>query len=480
MAQPLQQVSVNEAKVRQQVAQALQNAGLLEERWPLLVAVSGGPDSLALLSILCDLREQYPLGLHVAHLDHGLRGLEAKADARYVQEVGHRLGVPVTVEAADVGAFRLRHRLSWEAAAREVRYAFLSRAAKAVGASAVALGHTADDQAETVLLHLLRGTGLGGLRGMLPYTHWQSRYGTQKIAVLRPLLEVNRQKTEAICAAHGLTPRYDSSNLEERFVRNRIRRNLVPLLKKYNPLIQQALVRLARAVSRDLAYIEERLREVWPAVVTSEPWGLRLHRAAFLRLHPALQAHLLRRACQELAGEATTPTFTQVDGALEMARKGAGRSLSLGRGLRFSTGYQELVVGTSPPPPYPPLEETIVPLPGDAQGSGWCVSARLVDAPQVAYEDPYRACFDLATLADQVMLRSRRAGDRFQPLGMEGTKRLKEFMIDTHIPRGWRNSVPLLVGEEGVAWVVGWRIAHWARVTEATQQVVEVAFSRER
>ena len=486
----MRQTSVDDTRLRREVAQALRRLGLLEERAPLLVAVSGGPDSLALLSTLCALREQYPLRLHVAHLNHGLRGPEAEEDARYVQEVGSHLGVPVTVEVADVGAYRLRHRLSWEAAAREVRYSFLSRAARAVEASAVVLGHTADDQAETVLLHLLRGTGIRGLRGMLPFTQWRSRDGTQKIALARPLLEVTRRETEAVCSADGLTPRHDSSNVENRFTRNRIRRELIPLLKRYNPSIQEALVRLAHTVTRDMAYIHEAVQEAWPSIVVPEPWGLRLRRDAFLALHPSLQAHLLRCAWEELKGEATGPTFAHIEGMLGLAgagekvgptKRAADRSLSLGGGLRFYTGRQDLLLATAAPSaPGPSIEETVVPIPGEACTGGWSFTVQPLDAPaQLTTGDPYRAYLDLAALGHRVTVRSRRDGERFQPLGMEGTKKLKEFMIDAHIPRIWRDSVPLLVGERGVAWVIGWRIAHWARVTEATQQAVEVAFRRE-
>ncbi|MCH7706731.1 MAG: tRNA lysidine(34) synthetase TilS, partial [Chloroflexi bacterium] len=160
-------------------------------------------------------------------------------DARYVQETCRLWGVPLTSERAYGAGLRAQYRLSWEAAAREARYDFLARVTATVGASAVALGHTADDQAETVLLHLLRGTGIRGLRGMLPLSRWHSRDGRRDVALVRPLLRVTRQETEAYCASQGLVPRYDSSNLQDRFTRNRIRRYLMPQLKQYNPSIRE-------------------------------------------------------------------------------------------------------------------------------------------------------------------------------------------------------------------------------------------------
>ncbi|MCZ6614850.1 MAG: tRNA lysidine(34) synthetase TilS, partial [Chloroflexi bacterium] len=218
---------------------------------------------------------------------------------------------------------------------------------------------------------------------------------------------------------------------------------------------------------------------------------LRVRRDGFRALHPSLQAHLLRRAWEELAGETADLTSTQVEAMMDLvrgeeggvgpAKKGGGRSLSLGRGVRFHTGYEEITLGRRPASaPLPPMEPALLSLPGEAHIHGWRVTARLVDGPvQVGAGEPYRAHLDVAALGDRVQIRPRRAGDRFQPLGMEGTKRLNEFMIDARIPKNWRDRVPLLEGESGVAWVVGWRIAHWARVTEATGQVVEVIFARE-
>ncbi|MEE8442226.1 MAG: tRNA lysidine(34) synthetase TilS, partial [Dehalococcoidia bacterium] len=434
----------------------------------IVVAVSGGPDSLTLLGLLRTLAQEHPLRLHVAHLNHGLRGSESDEDARYVHETCHRLDVPFTIEEADVAEFRARHRLSWEAAAREVRYGFLSRVAATVGASAVVLGHTADDQAETVLLHLLRGTGIRGLRGMLPLSRWRSRDGTRDVALVRPMLGVTSQETEGYCSSLGLTPRNDSSNLMDRFTRNRIRRRLIPRLQQYNPAVREALARLARTVAQDVAYIDQQVQEVWPSVVAPEPWGVRLRRDTFNGLHPSLQAHLLQRAYAELAGEDSQLNLAQVEGMRRLALKGAGRSLSLGQRLRFFTSYGEMLIARDPPgSPWPPLEERGLSVDGELCTQGWNIRLRLVPAAGFTQDrtshDAFRAFLTRAAVGDGLSVRTRRPGDRFQPLGMEGTKKLKEFMIDARIPRAWRDGVPLVVGKRGIAWVVGWRIAHWAR-----------------
>lgn len=464
---------------------ALGDAGLLRpEGCTVVAAVSGGPDSMTLLGLLCTLAEKHSLRIHAAHLDHGLRGEESEADAKFVDETCRNWGVPVVMERTDVAALRARRRLSWEAAAREARYDFLARVSASVGASAVVLGHTADDQAETVLLHLLRGTGLRGLQGMLSLSRWRGRDGAPDVALSRPLLRVTRQETEAYCAEHQIVPRQDSSNRDERFTRNRIRMSLIPQLRRYNPAVREALTRLSQTAARDMAYIDEQVREAWSQVVAQEPWGLRLDRGAFNSIHPSIQAHLLQHAYTHLAGDGEQMSLVQVEEARRLAAQGAGRSLSLGHGLRFVTSYEDMVItGRAPELPWPPFEEQYLPVPGSVCTGGWRVVAKEVPVSDLAdhlpSDGPFCVRLSLDVLGNELLLRTRRPGDRFQPLGMDGSKKLKEFLIDAHVPRAWRDGIPLAVGPHGVAWVAGWRIAHWARVTPETRQVVELSLHRE-
>lgn len=320
---------------------------------------------------------------------------------------------------------------------------------------------------------------------MLPLSRWRSRDGASEVVLVRPLLGVARQETEAYCASHGLAPRYDSSNQEQRFTRNRIRHSLMPQLRRYNPAVTQALLRLASTVGQDVAYIDQQVQAVWPSIAIREPWGVRLYRHAFNELHPGLQAHALQRAYAEVAGEAQDLNLAQIEGMRQLSEQGAGRSLSLGHGLRFFTSYQELVVSRkAPDSPWPKLGPMELPdSPGEVCAKGWRISLRRLAASEVAPgqlgDDPFRAYLSGDALGDKLMVRTRKPGDSFQPLGMEGTKKLKDFMIDAHIPQAWREGVPLVVTEKGIAWVVGWRIAQWARVTQEAREVVEITFSRE-
>ena len=462
--------------VKQRVLEFTQKEGLIPGQEILLVGVSGGPDSVCLLHILCQLKESLGVSLHVAHLDHMLRGADSAADASYVSHLAQRLGVAATIEQRDVKAYREEHRLSVEQAAREVRYDFFYEVAQSIGARRIALGHTQDDQVETILMHLVRGTGITGLRGMQPVTAWQ-RGKDDALLVVRPLLEVTRAETEEYCRACNLEPRSDFSNLSSDFLRNRFRYELMPLLRSYNPNVDSALLRTARAAADDLSFIEAQVSEIWGQMVTEQPNGLLLDSKALLSLHPSLQCHLLRRVLGQLLGNLTDIESIHIEKMVEALSKPVGKRLSLPRGLGFHVGYDTCLVtrGTFDTCPFPPLGgEHRLNVPGDTVLPGWRVGASIVPPGERA--EGFRACLDLDEAGSDLAVRSRKHGDRFQPLGMSEPKRLQDFMVDAKIPRWWRDRVPLVCSPDGILWVVGWRIAERARVKDSTRRVLYLEF----
>ena len=484
------------------VAAAISGHGLGGKR--LLVAVSGGPDSLALLHALWRLRGEYRLTLCGAHLNHLLRGAESDADEEFAGDTFAGLGIPFTVGGADVAGYRRRHRLSLEDAARRVRYSFLADAAAEHGADAIALGHTADDQAETVLMHILRGSGLDGLRGMRALDG--RTIGGRRVALFRPILDVSRAETEAYCRALGLTPRIDASNSSSEFLRNRIRMELVPLLESLNPSVKDALLRLSRNATQDGEYIREHADAVWREAARTVGDGVvRLDAVALGGEHAAIRGRVLRRAIEAAGGEVTQRHILDMMALLSGA---PGKRLHLSGSIGFVTGYGEAYVGRMDavedalmtlPPIYG--EHTLA-VPGETRVEGWRIAVTNIDAQdgqdgEGSFHSPHsfgklRTGSNLppegeGTIASEVVdrdcvgeglrVRGRLAGDRFQPLGMEGWKSLREFMIDARIPRGWRDGLPLIVSERGIVCVPGWRIAHWARVTGETRRVMRVELS---
>lgn len=456
----------------------------------LLVAVSGGGDSLALLYALHQAQAEFDLRLRGAHLNHTLRGAESDADAAFVAAAFRQLGMPYTLQRADVAAYRRAHRLSMEDAARRVRYAFLADAAAHHAAHAAAVAHTADDQAETLLMNIIRGSGLDGLRGMQPLD--RLAIDAANLTLFRPLLGVSRAQTHAYCAALGLQPRQDASNLSLEHTRNRIRLELMPMLERFNPAARDALLRLARNAADDADYIRAQTNAVWQDIACQSDAGegegvIALNTQALALQHPAVQSRILRRAVQAVKGNADGITRRHILDMRRLIAGPAGRTLHLPDGILFAIGYDEAHIGSGASvtdAPLPPIcGEHPLAVPGETRIPGWRISASVCNAANacgaIASPDGFSETLDLDCVGAALHLRARRPGDRFQPLGMAQSKKLQYFMVDERIPRRWRDGVPLLVSRYGIACVVGHRIAHWARVTDATKRRLHLNFRRD-
>ena len=456
------------------VKAALERAGYTGGDNLLVVAVSGGPDSMALLYSLLSLRDSAGLRLHVAHLNHNFRD-EAEEDARFASAVANQLGLPVTIEKADPLAYQKKTGLSsFEEAAREVRYGFLARVAERNGAVALALGHTADDLAETVLMHIIRGSGIHGLRGMEEVSTWRSREGDRKAVLLRPLLDVMKSETAAYCRQRGIAFREDPGNRLLRFTRNRVRHELLPTLESYNPRIKDALVRLAHSSALNVDYLEGEVANVWPTVAEQRDHSIVLDSGLLASLHPLLRRMMLRKAYQQLVGDTRRLEEVHLKAMEDFATGPPGRDMNLPRGLHLHTGYGQLILGRgmdaqNPLPPLGGEHRLSLPTSGDKEVTeipGWRITARLVPSSEVHVVDPLIASLSLGAIGGSLRIRTRRPGDRFQPFGMDREKKLQDFYVNEKIPRAWRDRIPLIVSERGIAWVVGHRIAHWARLKE--------------
>jgi len=469
---------------------------------PLVVGVSGGADSLCLLHVLRRLQPRWGYRLHAGHLHHGLRGEDASRDAEFVQSVCQKWGVPVTVERFDVGALASEAGLSVEEAGRKARYAFLAGLAAKVGGDVVAVAHNADDQAETVLMHWLRGAGLAGLRGMVPKIEmaelrvqevWGERWPpVEQVCIVRPLLEVTRAEVEVYLRHFGLEPRFDLSNLDTTYYRNRLRHELLPYLETYNPRIREVLWRTAQVIADDYAYLRGQVLEAWSQVVREESDDrivFDLH--VWRRLPGSLERGVLREAIRRLRRNLRNINWVHVERAMvALLEKPTGTVVTLARGLALTKGYDLFQVadeGVALPSPWergPLIGETLVLSPRGTSllaKSGWTVELQGLET-----EDPLKlleehggdrwvALLDGACLAQPLVLRTRRPGDRFCPSGMGGASVLvREFMINVKLPSQVRDRWPLLCGGEEIAWVAGWRVDERFAVTEKTRDVLMV------
>jgi len=325
----------------------------------VVVGVSGGADSVCLLHLLAGWQQKLGIKLHVAHLDHQLRGAESEADARYVVSLAGSLGVPVTAGRRDVSAYRDERDCSLEEAARELRYDFLATVAGDAGARRVAVGHTRDDQVETILLHILRGAGTAGLRGIKPCSPLtggiSSRHseGAQRpknlpspspLLTIRPLLELSREETLRYCQRHRLKPRRDSSNLSPAFLRNRLRLQLLPLLREYNPAIDRALLRLAEIADADVSFIEQQAQEVWSEVAREEGGVIRLEKKKVASLPLALQRQVIRLAIARVWGDTRDIEANHIEAVRGLVTAPRGKSAPLPYPLICRSEYNEITI----------------------------------------------------------------------------------------------------------------------------------------
>ena len=450
----------------------------------LLVAVSGGPDSVCLLHILSNLRQELDIELHIAHLNHQLRGKDSEADAGYVAGLARRLGLPATIESRDVKAYRKKNRISLEEAAREVRYDFLAGVTAAVGAARVAVGHTADDHIETILMHLLRGSGTRGLRGLLPLVQRKSAAGD--LIIIRPLLELSREETAAYCRQHKLRPRTDTSNFSPEPFRNRIRHYLLPELRKYNPQVAKALLRTASIAADDLDFIDKEVDRLWSNIVRKQKDSVVIAKKSFITLPPTLKRYLLRRAVESVLGTLKDIEAGHIEDVLNALDKQAGKVIGLPFGLNFTIEYDRFVLArdTASLCPFPALENEIaLNIPGKTRVPEWNIEASVLSPSEVKAREgksiDFSAYFDFDRTGSRLTVRSRRPGDRFQPLGMGGLKKLNQFMIDARIPQQWRRCVPIVASTEQIIWVVGWRIDERTKVTDRTLKALRLEFKRD-
>jgi tRNA(Ile)-lysidine synthase len=482
---------------------------LLEPDDHLIVGVSGGPDSLCLLHLLKTVSEWFPLTLTVAHLNHQLRDDAAK-DTEFVQDIAAQWNLPFASESHNIADIAAERKQSVEETARQVRYAFFWRIAKETNAGKIAVGHNADDQVETVLMHFLRGTGLSGLRGMLSSTPITGlrlhpddvpNLETSEPQIIRPLLDTPRNEIESYCRQHHLSPRLDHTNKDTTLFRNRLRHDLIPELETYNPNIRQVLQRTAKVVTAEVEFLNEQVEKAWTTVVkdivhqAGHVVRIDLDLPGWLELPLALRRSTLRRAVQTLRRSLRDISFEHIELAREVAEnQKTGAQATLPQDLMLTVSYNRLViadttVGNIHLEDVPQIT-TAEPLPINLPGvtplphSQWQIKTTLLAGAKVSFEQahqakPWEAYLDADIVGKHPLLRSRQSGDTFCPLGLGGQhKKVNEFMIDQKIPFDQRDTVPLLVANDQILWICGHRPDHRASLRAGTQRIVHIEFEQ--
>jgi len=448
----------------------------------LLVGVSGGPDSVALLYILIGMAEHYGYRIGIAHLDHGIRGAESERDAKFVESLAKKHALPYYLDTVDLIAERKKSGMCLEEAGREVRYRFFHHIADRFGYDRIAVGHHRGDDAELIMMNLLRGSGPAGICGMRPAGQ----------RVIRPLIAANRKEILSFLHSRQIAYVHDRTNDETIYRRNRIRHHLIPALSQYNPRIVETLSRLGEVLRTEEEWLDSLIGPMLEQVVRHrEPNRMVIDLEGLGRIPLAARRRVLRRVIAEVKGDLRRIGFVHIDAILGLSNSGKERgALDLPDRLRAVLNGSRLILrkekkplrssdlsGTtllSSPFEYQvPCEETETVRLWIAEIDAWMVMERLPREKYPPIPSRDAAVMDWDRLVFPLNVRTIRPGDRFVPLGMRGTQKLKDFFINNKVPKAERGRIPLVVSGDRVVWIAGFRIDERVKVSESTQTVLK-------
>jgi tRNA(Ile)-lysidine synthase len=453
----------------------------------IIIAVSGGPDSICMLHILNSLKQKYDMELFAAHVNHCLRGDDADKDEEYVKDMCNDMGISFYSKKIDLNKYAEDNSLSCETAGREVRYDFFKELMEQIGAHKIALAHNANDQAETILMRLMRGTGIEGLKGIK---------AVRDSIFIRPILLLNRIEIEDYCQNNNLKPRIDESNLENIYSRNKVRLELIPYIQgNFNRDIVNTLNRFSQLISKDSEFIEEFAKEKYEKVCLRKNNNIIIKQIAFEEKE-AIITRIIRNALFELKGNLNNFESIHIYDIISIQNQGTGKKIMLPQQVIAENVYGDIVLYIKDD------EETLIKdciknnilfkinksILEDNKDTvkiyiktlDITVELKIIFKDKVINfnENNLTKYFDYDKIKDEIVARTRQDGDKFIPYGMQGSKKLKDFFMDLKIPKNHRDDIPLLCFDNEIAWVVGYRVGEIFKVTKNTKNIMEVKVKR--
>lgn len=437
---------------------------MLQGRERVLMGLSGGADSVCLLSVLCRLKERLSLEIHALYVDHGMRPEETPSEIAFCKKICDTLSVPFMKRGIDVRAFAKEHGLNIQEAARELRYRQLDEAAFEIKADRVATAHTADDQVETVLMRFLRGSGSAGLAGIPPV----------RKHIIRPLIEIPRADIERYLEENLLEYVTDSSNLKTDYLRNRIRTSVVPLLRELNPDLGETLARTAEIFREEEKYFGLLVtKALMKMICRKTDFSIELFLAPFESMDTVIVRRVLRRALDETKSLRGI-SFVHIEEIIELIKKrNPGDRLYLPKGIRAIRGYATLLLTSESPQRIGNYE---FPVPGEIvlKEARAVIRASLGDEGKPEGDGKMQIVLDADKTGATLTVRARSKGDFFYPLGFGRRKKLQDFFVDAKVPRDERDIVPVVASGEEIVWIAGFRGDDRFRVTDATKRFLKL------
>lgn len=454
------------------VEETIKKYDMLKPEDSIVVGLSGGPDSICLLHVLLGLRQAWGLKIYAAHLNHQFRGKDADEDALFVKEICREWDVEAFIQVFNVPAYAKEKGLSSEEAGREIRYRLFKEVADEVGSNKIAVAHNMNDNAETVLMNMFRGSGIEGLKGI----------EASRGEIIRPLINVRRDEIEAYCEEKALNPRIDKTNLEPIYGRNKIRLELIPYIENnFNANIMSTLHRLSDIVTLENDFLNKEAKNIFLEIAIIGANGIEYNINKLRNIHPSLMRRVIRIGIEKLTGSLRGIEYKNIEGVVDLLDKSTGAAVILPDNIKAYISYDKLILKFDTKIEndkyYLKLEndqDNIAALPG------FIVRLQTMDVSQIVdvKKDKHIVYIDKAKIKQELVLRNRLDGDIFSPIGLKGTKKLKEYFIDEKIPKEERDNIFLIADGREIVWVLGKRLSDKYKITGSTKEAIMINIMR--
>lgn len=455
------------------VIKTIEENNMINKGDKVIVALSGGPDSMTLLHILYNLREKYDMKVYAAHINHMLRSADSDEDEVACRAFCQEREIEFFSKSVDIASVATQNNISTEMAGRDARYSFFEELLHKLEANKVAIAHNLNDQAETVLMRLMRGTGIEGLIGIKPI---------RDEIYIRPIININRQEIEEYCHGNNLPVRIDKTNFEPIYSRNKVRLELIPYIQKnFNSDIITTINRMCELLKRDEDYIQQNVTKVFQKYCDITEEKVIIYKDTFC-FHPSIVSRVIRKALLIFQGDINNIQNIHIENVIKLQKSPTGKFTILPKEILVRNVYGDIEITRESKNKKVNTDVSIKLAIGenyiDELGMKVCIKP-VTNYKTMNFKGNDNIKYFNSTNIKNITLRFRKNGDRFSPLGIKGSKKLKDIFIDFKIPREMRDFIPLLCFDEDISWIIGYKISDKFKVHEGVNNIIEVSVERQ-